>query len=237
LMAIPGVEGHAVGVRDGEPAILVYTRQAGVAGIPAQVEGFRTRAVVSGMVVAWTDETDKHRPAPLGVSIGHPDITAGTLGFKVRDGSGNPYILSNNHVMANINQASIGDHILQPGAYDGGTDPADRADLLFGGELNVIHTSNPETILELRESDDVQNIIDDSREETFLLVNSSAPPFDDIRARQAVALATPRTLYNQLINLDVTRQADQRFTPESKWYNPDVAQAGDDPEAALALVA
>jgi peptide/nickel transport system substrate-binding protein len=117
------------------------------------------------------------------------------------------------------------------------TDPADRADLLFGGELNAIHTSNPETILELRESDDVQNIIDDTREETFLLVNSAAPPFDDIRARQAVALATPRTLFNQLINLDVTRMADQRFTPESKWYNPDVTQNGDDPEAALALVA
>jgi hypothetical protein len=97
------------------------------------------------MVVAWMDETDKHRPAPLGMSIGHPDITAGTLGFKVRDGPGNPYILSNNHVMANINQASIGDHILQPGAYDGGTDPADRigdlsafVPLNFSGGNNVV---------------------------------------------------------------------------------------------------
>jgi hypothetical protein len=126
LMAIPGVVGNAVGVREGQPTILVYTQQAGTSGIPDQVEGFATRTVVSGMVVAWTDETGKHRPSPLGMSIGHPDITAGTLGFKVKDSSGNPFILSNNHVMANINQASIGDHILQPGAYDGGTDPADR---------------------------------------------------------------------------------------------------------------
>ncbi len=36
------------------------------------------------------------------------------------------YILSNNHVLANTNAAQPGDPILQPGPYDGGTDPADR---------------------------------------------------------------------------------------------------------------
>lgn len=145
LLAIPGVVGHAVSVRDGEPVIVVYTRDGGAGGIPERVDGIEVRSVVSGMIVASTDETAKHRPAPLGVSIGHPDITAGTLGFKVEDGAGNAYVLSNNHVMANINQASIGDHILQPGAYDGGTDPADRigdlADFVpidFSGGANVV---------------------------------------------------------------------------------------------------
>ena len=39
----------------------------------------------------------------------------------------NVYALSNNHVFAGINSASIGDPILQPGALeDGGVDPADR---------------------------------------------------------------------------------------------------------------
>ena len=145
LMAIPGVVGHAVGVRDGEPVVLVYTRDAGVGGIPERLEGIATRTVASGMVVAWTDETGTFRPAPLGVSIGHPDITAGTLGFKVVDGAGNSFILSNNHVMANSNQAIVGDHILQPGPVDGGTDPADRiGDLAafvpidFSGADNVV---------------------------------------------------------------------------------------------------
>jgi hypothetical protein len=144
-MATPGVVGHAVGLRDGAAVILVYTQQAGVSGIPQRVDGIATRIVVSGMVVAGTDETGRHRPAPLGVSIGHPAITAGTLGFKVKDGVGNALILSNNHVMANMNQASLGDHILQPGAIDGGTDPADRiGDLAafvpinFSGGNNVV---------------------------------------------------------------------------------------------------
>jgi hypothetical protein len=34
--------------------------------------------------------------------------------------------LSNNHVLANSNAASIGDAILQPGPVDGGANPADR---------------------------------------------------------------------------------------------------------------
>lgn len=68
----------------------------------------------------------KLRPAPSGISIGHVNITAGTLGGLVRDReSGDIVILSNNHVLADSNEGVIGDTILQPGAYDGGTSPAD----------------------------------------------------------------------------------------------------------------
>lgn len=69
----------------------------------------------------------RERPCPGGFSIGHVDITAGTLGCLVKDKTtGEPVILSNNHVLANTNQASIGDPILQPGPIDGGVDPNDR---------------------------------------------------------------------------------------------------------------
>lgn len=81
------------------------------------------------------------RPARGGYSVGHYKITAGTIATGVYDilpggavsppahGVGIPpqyYILSNNHVLANSNAASLGDPILQPGPYDGGTNPADR---------------------------------------------------------------------------------------------------------------
>ena len=65
------------------------------------------------------------RPVPIGVSTGHPDITAGTIGARVIDTIGNVYALSNNHVYANENRASIGDNVLQPGVYDGGRNPID----------------------------------------------------------------------------------------------------------------
>jgi hypothetical protein len=68
----------------------------------------------------------RYRPLKLGTSIGHFQITAGTLGAVVRDKTdGAPLLLSNNHVLANENKAKIGDAVLQPAAFDGGTDPAD----------------------------------------------------------------------------------------------------------------
>lgn len=69
----------------------------------------------------------RQRPLRIGLSIGHYAITAGTLGaFVRRRDSGEPRILSNNHVLANENRARRDDPVLQPGAYDGGRIPRDR---------------------------------------------------------------------------------------------------------------
>lgn len=72
--------------------------------------------------------TSEHRPAHGGDSIGHIDVTAGTFGCVVQDMEilmevkrKEMVILSNNHVLANSNDAAVGDPILQPGPYDGGT--------------------------------------------------------------------------------------------------------------------
>jgi hypothetical protein len=69
-----------------------------------------------------TDPTSRfERPVPIGVSVGHPDITAGTIGACVqKGGSGTRYVLSNNHVLANENLGGINDDVLQPGPFDGG---------------------------------------------------------------------------------------------------------------------
>jgi hypothetical protein len=88
--------------------------------VPQTLEGVKTDVQETGVIRALQNRTDKWRPAPGGVSIGHVDITAGTLGCLVhRDGQ--VFILSNNHVLANSNDAQVGDSILQPGPYDGGT--------------------------------------------------------------------------------------------------------------------
>lgn len=85
--------------------------------------------------------TKRARPAEGGYSVGHFKITAGTIATCVYDilpgggvsppaaGIGMPpryYILSNNHVLANSNDAALGDPVLQPGPFDGGADPTDR---------------------------------------------------------------------------------------------------------------
>jgi len=89
--------------------------------IPETIEGMKTDVVETGRIQALQARTDRWRPAPGGVSIGHYRITAGTLAVVARR-AGVRMILSNNHVLANANAAAIGDPILQPGPYDGGTD-------------------------------------------------------------------------------------------------------------------
>jgi hypothetical protein len=93
--------------------------------LPATVNNIPTDVVETGPIRALQSHTARYRPAPGGVSIGHRDITAGTLGCLVKK-SGRIFILSNNHVLANSNEASPGDPILQPGPYDGGKYPDDH---------------------------------------------------------------------------------------------------------------
>jgi len=114
-------------------------------GIADVVNGARMPALEEGEFAALAEAellARKIRPAMGGYSVGHYQITAGTIATCVYDllpggttgsppthGIGIPpqyYILSNNHVLANTNAGQVGDPILQPGPYDGGTDPADR---------------------------------------------------------------------------------------------------------------
>ncbi|MGH7699856.1 MAG: CARDB domain-containing protein [Gemmatimonadales bacterium] len=122
LLRVPGVVGTAVGVHpDGRAGIQILLERPGIAGLPPALDGIPVAPRVTGRLVAYSDPTGRQRPAPLGFSVGHPAITAGTIGARVRDALGRVYILSNNHVLANSNAATIGDPAYQPGPFDGGT--------------------------------------------------------------------------------------------------------------------
>ncbi|AEA47434.1 hypothetical protein [Archaeoglobus veneficus] len=89
--------------------------------VPQDLDGIRTDVIETGVIEALTYKS-MYRPAFPGCSIGHYRITAGTFGCIVQDKKDHDFlILSNNHVLANSNNANIGDPILQPGPYDGGT--------------------------------------------------------------------------------------------------------------------
>ena len=141
LLGIKGVEGTAIGFNEkNRLAVKVFVARWDVTGIPKKLDDVPVQVVVSGKFYALTkpesppglkkneeavDPTARFdRPVPIGVSTGHLDITAGTIGCRVTNRS-KVYALSNNHVYANCNWAHKGDNVLQPGAYDGGTDPDD----------------------------------------------------------------------------------------------------------------
>ena len=130
LLRRPGVIGTAVGLSpSGRAHIRIFVDGPG-RDVPQELEGIPVSIEVSDRIMALSNPVLRMRPAPLGFSVGHPDITAGTIGARVTDGSGNVFLLSNNHVLANSNAASIGDPELQPGPYDGGT-AADQVGTLF----------------------------------------------------------------------------------------------------------
>jgi hypothetical protein len=94
--------------------------------LPKNVDGVTIDVIEVGELRALQARTDRWRPAPGGISISHYKITAGTFGAIVRDiNSGERLILSNNHVIANSNDADPGDQILQPGPIDGGSPDVD----------------------------------------------------------------------------------------------------------------
>ena len=144
LLSKPNVVACGVGYKetDGvitdEPAVIVSVERKVPAAqlapqhmVPRMLEEVKTDVVEVGKIKAWqpipltgSGPRDRWRPAPGGISIGHVDVTAGTLGCLVTRGGG-LFILSNNHVLADINRARSGDPIIQPSRYDGGT-PADE---------------------------------------------------------------------------------------------------------------
>ncbi|NLU10304.1 MAG: hypothetical protein GXW90_05075 [Tepidanaerobacter acetatoxydans] len=95
--------------------------------IPKTLGDTPTDVIEVGEIRLLAARVEKARPAKPGMSIGHYKITAGTFGALVEDQkTGKPLILSNNHVLANATdgtdgKSAIGDAVLQPGAYDGGT--------------------------------------------------------------------------------------------------------------------
>jgi hypothetical protein len=140
IMSKPNVVGVGVGyeisggVPTGQIGVVVLVRRKlplaalpPEAVLPQRVNSVPVDVIEVGEIRAQQGRTDRWRPAPGGVSIGHFKITAGTLGCVVRDkASGRRLILSNNHVLANSNDASPGDAILQPGPADGGSTNLDQ---------------------------------------------------------------------------------------------------------------
>jgi hypothetical protein len=122
-----GIAPHADGVR---LAVRVESlsggRDAAVARIEERAAG-EVDVRETGPIVAQAGEQERVRPLAPGFSVAHVDVTAGTIGaFVSVGGDAALRVLSNNHVLANEDEATAGDAVLQPGPYDGGRDPQDR---------------------------------------------------------------------------------------------------------------
>ncbi|MEM3105026.1 MAG: hypothetical protein QXD69_05945 [Candidatus Bathyarchaeia archaeon] len=116
------------GVETGEMAIRIYvTKKVPKAllkpedVIPDEINGIKTDVVEIGRVKALANKTAPFRPMKFGISVGHWDVTAGTLciPFEYR---GEPFLSSNAHVLVpdpRLHPWQMSEvRILQPGRYD-----------------------------------------------------------------------------------------------------------------------
>lgn len=109
--------------------------QSMVPGLERMIDDIRQRArgevdvrMVGEVVKQQPWHRRRQRPLLIGGSIGHRDVTAGTLGCFVtstQDDTDNVLVLSNNHVLADEDRATSGDDVLQPGPRDHGQPASD----------------------------------------------------------------------------------------------------------------
>jgi endonuclease G, mitochondrial len=84
-----------------------------------------------------SDRKQRRDPVQPGISVAHPNCSAGTLGLIVFDSAdGTPYILSNWHVL-HTPKGCLGDPIVQPGPADDNRIDENRVGTLVRSHLGV----------------------------------------------------------------------------------------------------
>jgi peptide/nickel transport system substrate-binding protein len=92
-----------------------------------------------------------------------------------------------------------------------------RLNALQSGEINAMHTSDAPTVSDLRDLSESGEVNAYESEEfgevNYIMLNESKPPFDNIKARQALAYAADFDEVNAILNDGITTQATGPFAP------------------------
>lgn len=121
------------------------------------------------------------------------------------------------------------------------TDGQVRNAALEGNDINIMHTSNAQDIgdklYKLREAGKVNMLVsEEAAEISFVQLNTSAAPFDDVRMRKAMAMAADRDQINRLMNDGLPTIANGPISPGTIGYTQDTGFPAYDKEAAKKLV-
>ena len=100
---------------------------------------------------------------------------------------------------------------------------AQRANVLQSGTINMMHTSSADdiggTLKQLQKDGKINNYVTQKfTEVAYQMLNSSQPPFNDIRMRQAMAMGADRNDINNINNNGLPTVADGPFAPGSVGY-------------------
>ncbi|MEM8902935.1 MAG: ABC transporter substrate-binding protein [Actinomycetota bacterium] len=111
-----------------------------------------------------------------------------------------------------------------------------RDQALLAGDIDIQHTSFPDSIVAFREEESIDIIeADDFGETTYIMINHDDAVMADLRVRQALAHCLDRDLVNELRNEGIARVADGLFSPLQLGFLEDPGLPQFDPDAGMAL--
>lgn len=114
-------------------------------------------------------------------------------------------------------------------------DSGQRLSALETGDIDIFQTADSKTVKQGEDAGFAAQKISGSSS-TILLMNNAKPPFDDVRARQAVAYAIDKDLINERAYDGVRVPSYSGFALDSPFYNPDGETPRFDPDKARELV-
>lgn len=114
-------------------------------------------------------------------------------------------------------------------------DPVERNNQLRKGDLDVLQTNVGPQILDLRSSD-FKQVENPRGDKSFLMVNTTKAPFDNVIARRAAARATDASKWRKDVQADVASAANSPYGPGQPGYIKDNAYPSFDMAEAQKLV-
>jgi peptide/nickel transport system substrate-binding protein len=114
-------------------------------------------------------------------------------------------------------------------------DAGQRVTALQTGEIDMFQTADSGTVKDAEDEGFAAQKISGSSS-TIILFNNAKPPFDDKRARQAVAYAIDKDLINERAYDGIRVPSYSGFALDSAYYNPDAQTPHYDPDKARELV-
>jgi peptide/nickel transport system substrate-binding protein len=114
-------------------------------------------------------------------------------------------------------------------------DSGQRVAALETGKVDIFQTADSGTIAQSEKAGFKAEKISGSSS-TVILLNNAKAPFDNVKARQALAYAINKDVLNQRLYSGVRTPSYSDFATDSPYYNPKASTPKYDPEKAKALV-
>lgn len=111
-------------------------------------------------------------------------------------------------------------------------DDAARFTALQAGDVDLIMTTRVADIVAARDRSDLVSAEDNLSEETFVMLNAGAAPFDNVHAREALAYGTDPAAVVQVTQDGQALVATSPFAPGTDWAASQPGYVGHDPERA-----